>query len=146
MAGSVVIFPPLFLVDETLNLTGRVLAAAVHAATAGGGFVPGIGTLDVMPPERPRAALVGAYVVYRTGLYAIMVVEENAILGGSLFDDGHSPTDSPEVFFFEVMLGNAKEFGDSDRLLAADPDIAFAGTGTTPATLGTFETEPGLIP
>jgi hypothetical protein len=143
---SIVIFPPFLLFDKTFDLKPRILATPVHTVAPLGGGIPGIGIVDVLPPEGPCAALIGADIVNGARTDAVVHVKENAVLALCLLDDGHPPAHAFEVLPPKFLLADTKVTRYPLGLISGYPDIALARAGTTPAALGALKTQPRMIP
>ena len=84
-------------------------------------------------PERPCPALVGPDLVYGATPAFGALLQEYAILGCGLFDDGCPPADAFEILLFEFIFRDAEVFGNKSDLMASAA-VAAAGTFKLQAT------------
>ena len=141
------LFPPLFLGAELFNFVEGVFFAAVDAGAFDGGDVPHLGGGEVVVPEGPGPALVGADGVDgAAALAGFAGGEEDAVFGGGVLEDAVAGADAFEVFLADVLGGGAEVGGQTLDLFAAYPDVAFVRAGAAVAAAGAFKMQAGGIP
>ena len=73
-------------------------------------------------------------------------IEEDAVFGELVFDDGGSQADVFEIFLSQLVLRYFQKVGDKFDFLSGDPDVSLVGAGAASAALKALEMQAGVVP
>lgn len=137
---------PFLLFTESLDFDEAVMPATVDTGAADGGFVPGIGAVEVAGPERPGSALIGPDGVNFAAAALCGFGQEDTVFGGLVFYDAGSVEEAFEVLSPETARGHLHEFGDPFRFFSRDPDKSLVRTGAAVSATKALKIEPPDVP
>jgi len=121
--------------------------AAVDAGAFFCRFLPVVRTVEIPIPERPGPALIGPDRINRADAFVIGAdLQEDAIIGASVFDDAGAKTDACNKTFAHFRFRHAQMPGKQLDFHGGNPDIALFRPGTAVAAAGALKMQPAQIP